>query len=274
MSTVHFSRLTRNPVLVAVAVAVAAVGVVLGTAGRSEAEKTPRIPVVEVTVDAEAIHGPSTVAPGVTTFHTTSTHPGTDSLATVRLDDDATYDQILGYLADGDLAAVFQHVSGTGGIAHGGVHNGSRWTTDLTPGNYLFADDEVGLVAPFQVTGRRQDAKRPHDDGKVIFDGGTFRLPKRFGDGTWELVNHDTIQHELGLLRVAAGHSQAEVEQAIAAGDEPTWITPVGTINALGPDQAAWVTLSDIHGFYVIGDWLPMFQGAASGPVVQLRNVG
>ncbi|MEY2422184.1 MAG: hypothetical protein QOI95_2251 [Acidimicrobiaceae bacterium] len=271
MSTFRSPRSIKRLTALSAAFALTA-GALLGLAERSDAKTNPAPPVVEVTVDAQAIHGPGSLPAGVTTFHTVSTHPGTDSLAVVRLDDDVTYDQIFGYLAVGDLGSVFQHVAGKGGVAHGGPHNGSAWTTELTPGNYLFADDEVNLVAPFEVTGDRQPAKKPSDDGKVIFEHGTFKLPKKFGSGTWELVNHDNIQHELGLLEIAPGHTQAEVEQAVANGDEPPFVTAVGTINAIGPGQSAWVTLSDIHGFYVIGDWLPMFQGAAPGPVVQFHT--
>jgi hypothetical protein len=271
MSIVRSFRLLRRTALVAGAVAATAVA---GTGVTDADAATLRpSPVVEVTVDSAAIHGPDWLPPGVTTFHSSSSHPGTDSIAVVRLDDGVTYKQIYAYLAAGDLASVFQHVSGHGGIAHGGPHNGTRWTTTLTRGDYLFADDEAHLVAPFTVSGPRQHAQRPTAAGKIRFAHGTFRVPRQFGDGTWQLVNHDRIQHELGLLHVAPDYTQADVEKALAAGDQPEWITPVGTVNAIGPGQSAWVTLHDIHGLYVIGDWLPMFQGAADGPVIQYRTI-
>jgi hypothetical protein len=274
MSTVRNLRLFRRAVLVAAtATATAAVGTGIGMADAAATDTLRPAPVVELTVDSAAIHGPDWLPPGVTTFDSTSSHPGTDSMAVVRLNDGVTYDQIYGYLAVGDLGSVFRHVSGYGGIAHGGTHNGSRWTATLTPGYYLFADDEAHLVAPFTVSGPRQKAQQPKAAGKIRFIDGTFQVPQRFGDGTWQLVNHDRIQHELGFLHVAPGYTQADVENALARGEQPAWITPVGTVNAIGPGQSAWVTLRDIHGFYVIGDWLPMFQGAADGPIIQYRTV-
>jgi hypothetical protein len=273
MSTLqNIARFHRAALVAAAVAATAAASTGVGLTDATAATVRPA-QVVELTVDSTAIHGPDWLPPGVTTFHSSSTHPGTDSMAVVRLNDGVTYDEIYAYLAAGDLASVFQHVSGHGGIAHGGPHNGSRWTTTLTRGNYLFADDEAHLVAPFTVGGHRQHAQRPESAGKIRFAHGTFRLPRQFGAGTWQLVNHDRIQHELGFLHVAPGHTQGDVEKALAAGDQPAWITPEGTVNAIGPGQSAWVTLHNIHGFYVIGDWLPMFQGAADGPVIQYRTI-
>jgi hypothetical protein len=228
---------------------------------------------VEITVDGAGIHAPQTLPPGVTTFHTSSTVPGVDSMAAVRLNDGVSYDRIYGYLRDGDLASVFQHVTGEGGIAHSGPHNGGRWTTTLTRGDYLFVDDEAGLVAPFQVRGPRTHAKRPDDSGTVKFENGTFRLPADFGDGTWRFKNGDTLQHGLGLVHVAPGHSRAEVSAAIANHETPDWVEPQGTLNILGSGESAWLTIRDLHGLYVVVDYLPAIQGAASGPVVQFVSI-
>jgi hypothetical protein len=232
-----------------------------------------RIPVVEVKVDSTSITGPSRLRPGFTTFHTTSTHPGTDSLAVVRLDGGVSYAQIFRYLARGDLASVFQHVSGEGGIAHGGPHNGRRWTADLRGGRYLFVDDEANLFAKLRVTGERHHTVRPRSEGTITFEHGAFTLPTSFGAGTWRLRNHDTIQHELGLVRIRGGHSRADVRRVLAEGTHPRWLDPQGTVNLIGPRRSAWVTLHGIRGFYVLLDYLPMYQGVGQGPVAQFRHV-
>jgi hypothetical protein len=208
---------------------------VLGTATPGlGAGRGPEIPVVEVSSDSTGIHGPDVIAPGVTTFHTASSLPGTDSMAIVRLDDGVSYDEILGYLASGDLPDVFANVSGKGGIAHAREHNGGRWTTTLTIGNYLYVDDEAGLVQPFQVTGERQHAPRPTDDGTVLFANGTFLLPAGFGSGPWRLHNGDTMSHGLGIIHVAPGRTRSEVSRAMADGERPAWLEPQGTVNILG----------------------------------------
>jgi hypothetical protein len=191
----------------------------------------------------------------------------------VRLNDGVTYDQIYGYLGNGDLASVFQHVTGKSGIAHSGPHNGGSWTATLTRGDYLFVDDEAGLVAPFQVSGPRTRTPRPDDSGTVKFENGTFRLPANFGDGRWRFHNGDTLQHGLGLVHVAPGHPRAEVSAAIANHQTPDWVEPQGTLNILGSGESAWLTLRDMHGLYVLVDYLPMIQGAASGPVVQFVSI-
>jgi hypothetical protein len=265
-------RSTRRSLLAAGMTAIAATAAV-ALAVPSQAATPADPPVVYITVDDAGIHAPDTLQPGVTTIHSTSTLDGTDSMAAVRLNDGVSYDEIFGYLAVGDLGSVFQHVSGKGGIAHGGPTNGSSWTTTLTAGNYLWADDEHGLAVPFQVTGTPQRARPPAVTGTVHFSDGGFRLPAGFGNGTWRLHNGDTIQHEIGLVHIDPGHSRDEVMAAILSGNHPTWAQPQGTVNAIGSGDNAWVTFSNLHGMYVAMDYLPMLQGVGDQPVVQFVTV-
>jgi hypothetical protein len=232
-----------------------------------------RFPVVEVTVSSTLISAPTRLSPGFTTFHTTSTHPGTDSLAVVRLHNGVSYAQIFRYLQHGNLAAVFRHVTGKGGIAHGGPHNGRSWTTNLHRGRHLFVDDEANLFAKFRVTGKRHHSPRPDADGTIRFDNGTFSLPRPFTSGVWRLHNDDTIQHEIGLVRILGGHTRADVKRVLAAGTHPSWLEPQATVNLVGPRRNAWVTLSHLRGFYVFLDYLPMFQGVGNGPVARFRHI-
>jgi hypothetical protein len=272
-----FTRRRVPQVLVSGAVVLAVSSLtVVGASASGDARQsgaTARIPVVRVTVTSTAINGPTRLRPGITTFHTTSTHPGTDSLAVVRLDRGTTYPQIFRYLVAGNIRAVFAHVSGKGGIAHGGPHNRHEWTANLTFGRYLFVDDEANLVAPFRVAGPRQHAPRPDAKGTIVFPrgGGKFRLPACFGSGTWRLYNKDTIHHELGFLHITGGHSRADVLRAINHGRQPSWVRPVGTVNLIGTGESAWVTLRHISGLYLIADYLPAFQGLANGPIIRFR---
>jgi hypothetical protein len=264
----------RHMLAAALAVALAtSAGGASAASARGEGHHDSAIPVVSVSVDSQAIHGPDRLRPGITTFHTSSTHPGTDSLAVVRLNNGVTYAQIFDYLAAGDLGAVFAHVSGRGGIAHGGPTNGSRWTTNLTRGRYLYVDDEANLFAELRVAGERQHAHAPRSDGTILFADGTFTLPRDFGSGTWRLHNTDPIQHELGLVRINGGHTRLDVQRVLAAGTHPGWLEPQGTVNLIGTGETAWVTLRHIHGFYVFLDYLPMFQGAADGPLAKFRRI-
>jgi hypothetical protein len=197
----------------------------LGVAAPGQAaslEGEPGIPVVEVTVDSTHITAPTVLSPGFTTFHSISTHPGTDSMAVVRLNRGVTYQQIFRYARHGNLAAIFRHVTGKGGIAYGGPHNGRSWTTNLHRGRHLFVDDEANLFAKLQVTGHRHSAPRPHTDGTITFHNSTFTLPRPFHDGTWRLHNDDTIQHEIGLVRIHGGHTRADVEHVLATGTHPS----------------------------------------------------
>jgi hypothetical protein len=267
-------RSSSHRILVASLSLACALSLTAGTAP-SSASPSPgrRIPVVEVTVDSRSITAPSRLTPGFTTFHTTSTHPGTDSLAVVRLRPGVTYVQIFRYIRSGNLAAVFRHVWGKGGIAHGGRHNGREWTTDLHRGLHLFVDDEANLFAKLRVTGRRHPASRPDTDGTIWFDHGTFRLPRRFHDGTWRLHNDDTIQHEIALVRIHGGHTRADVKRVLAAGTHPSWLEPQATVNLVGAHRNAWATLDDLRGFYVFLDYLPMYQGMADVPVAKFRRI-
>jgi hypothetical protein len=236
-------------------------------------ERGARIPVVEVTVDSTHITAPPVLSPGFTTFHTTSTHPGTDSLAVVRLHRGVSYAQIFRYARHGNLAAIFRHVTGKGGIAHGGPHNGRSWTTNLHRGRHLFVDDEANLFAKLRVAGERHRASRPQTDGTISFHNGTFTLPRPFHDGTWRLHNDDTIQHEIGLVRIHGGHTRADVKRVLEAGSHPSWLEPQATVNLVGPHRNAWVHLRALEGFYVFLDYLPMYQGAADGPVAKFAHI-
>jgi hypothetical protein len=44
-------------------------------------------------------------------------------------------------------------------------------------------------------------------------------------------------------------------------------------MNLIGPHRSAWVTLHRIRGFYVLLDYLPMFQGLGDGPVTAFRHL-
>jgi hypothetical protein len=262
-----------RPFLGAATLACAA-GLGLAAPGQAaSSERIPRIPVVEVTVDSTHITAPSVLSPGFTTFRTTSTHPGTDSLAVVRLHRGVTYAQIFRYARHGNLAAVFRHVTGKGGIAHGGLHNGRSWTTNLHRGRHLFVDDEANLFAKFRVAGQRHRAPRPQTDGTISFQNGTFTFPRPFHDGTWLLRNDDTIQHEIGLVRIHGGHTRADVRHVLAVGAHPSWLEPQATVNLVGPHRKAWVHLRELQGFYVFLDYLPMYQGVADGPVARFAHM-
>jgi hypothetical protein len=123
------------------------------------------------------------------------------------------------------------------------------------------------------VTGHRLHARAPRSDGTILFHDGTFSLPRNFGSGTWRLHNADPIEHELGLVRIGGGHTRSDVEQVLADGTHPNWLEPQGTVNLIGTGKSAWVTLRHLHGFYVFLDYLPMFQGAADGPIAQFRRI-
>ncbi|MDX6326490.1 MAG: hypothetical protein QOK15_2844, partial [Nocardioidaceae bacterium] len=225
----------QSPTLLATAALIGVTGLsaLAGPAASGRAapdHRAGRSHVVEVSVDSTHIAAPHRLRPGITTFHTTSTHAGTDSLAVVRLHRGVTYAQISGYLQHGDLAAVFRHVTGKGGIAHGGPHNGRSWTTNLHRGRHLFVDDEANLFARFIVKGRRTRAPRPRADRTITFDHGTFKLPRRCGDGTYLLHNDDTIQHELGWVRILGDHTRRDVERVLAAGTHPNWLEPQATM--------------------------------------------
>jgi hypothetical protein len=270
----HPHLANRVPVLLGAAALACAANVGVAASGHAASPPGgPRIPVVEVTVSSTRITAPAVLSPGFTTFHTTSTHPGTDSLAVVRLHRGVTYAQIFRYAREGNLTAIFRHVTGKGGIAHGGPHNGHSWTTNLHRGRHLLVDDEANLFAKLRVTGPRHRAPRPHTDGTISFDNGIFTFPRPFHDGTWRLHNNDTIQHEIGLVRIHGGHTRADVQRVLAAGTHPTWLEPQATVNLVGPRGNAWVHLRRLEGFYVFLDYLPMFQGVADGPVARFAHI-
>ena len=251
----------------------ASLGGVAAPGQTASSVRAPAIRVVEVTVDSTHITAPTVLSPGFTTFRSTSKHPGTDSMAVVRLHRGVTYRQIFRYARHGNLAAIFRHVTGKGGIAHGGPHNGRSWTTNLHRGRHLFVDDEANLFAKLLVTGSRHRSSRPHADGTISFHNGVFTLARPFHDGTWRLHNDDTIQHEIGLVRIHGGHTQADVQRVLAAGTHPSWLEPQATVNLVGPHRNAWVHLRGLEGFYVFLDYLPMYQGVADGPVAKFAHI-
>lgn len=258
--------------LLSVAVAAAALtGAVCAAWAGAGSQAGPAV--VSIAVDHTGIHAPTTIRPGVTTFEVSSSTTGkTQSILLARLNAGTTYSQIRQAMASGNPGAIFAHVTGEGGIAEAGPHNGGRWTVDVSAGSYLLVDDEAGLAAPLAVAGKKQSGASPAAKGTVTFAGGTFRLPRTFGDGTWRVTNRDRIQHELGLIAIPDGHTQAEVEHALATGRPPAWVKPAGTLNLVGPGQTVWFSLSQIHGLYLLVDYLPAMQGAAKAPVVQFRD--
>ncbi|MEA2169714.1 MAG: hypothetical protein QOF76_3014 [Solirubrobacteraceae bacterium] len=244
---------------------------VAGTIAAPAGARSP-IPEVNVTVDRAGVHAPREIPPGITRFTTVSHTGGIQSLLIARLNPGVSYGQLQKYMSKGDFPSVFKNVTGKGGISHAGTHTDHGWTTDLTPGRYILVDDENGGAAPIRVRGVRGEAKAPHAKGAVRFRNGRFHLPRGFGDGTWKIVNRDSLAHEIGFVHVAPGHSRAEVLAAVRSGKHPAWTRPDATYNVLGSGQAQWVTLRHLRGLYAVMDYLPMLQGAADAPVVAFRR--
>jgi hypothetical protein len=225
--------------------------------------------IVGVHVNRSGIRAPKSIRPGVVTFRFTVAR-GTDesrALRLVRLNPGVSYEQIAKYMRAGDVPALLSHVTGYGGVSHSGIDIDREWTTRLSRGDYLLVDDEAGLASPLTVSGAPIAGHAPRARGTVALTRRGPALPKEFGDGTWRFVNRDSIAHEFALIKIVGHHSRSEVMKTVMSGKHPAWAPPVGTLNALGPNQAASFTFRHLHGTYLIEDWLPMLQGATSHPL-------
>jgi hypothetical protein len=258
--------MSPRPLLTAAVAAAAVAG------APAVATAAPASHAVHVRVDAHGIHGPRTVPPGITTFSATVHTKATSSLAVARLRPGVTYRAIQRAAASGDLSEVFRRVTTQGGLAHLGPTTGHSWTTRLRRGRYIFVDDEAGMFAPFSVRGARTGAAAPRTDAAIRFTAGGIELPDGVGDGRWKVTNADTIARELGVIRIEGGHTPDEAIAAATSGTRPGWLTPVGTLNAVSPGQSAWYRLRHLHGDYLLIDYLPALQGAASGPLIVFHH--
>jgi hypothetical protein len=242
---------------------------ILGAAacGTPSASRPLAPPLIDVHVEGHSIQAPATLRPGVTTFrYITHARSGVGSLQIARLDPGVTYAQVGRELQRGNLSDVFRLVAGQGGVSHTGKAAGSSWTTRLRAGNYLLVDDETQAVVPLRVRGRTRAAAAPPVTAVARFTTHGLRIPRGLDAGTWQVVNGDRIAHELALIKIHGGHTEREALAALD-GRPPAWLTPEATLNNVGPGQSAWYRLHDLHGDYLLVDYLPMFQGAAQGPI-------
>lgn len=211
----------------------------------------------------------------------------------IKLNADATMDDLGAALATGDPAALFGVASlagGTGTVAPGGAAAAAA-VVDLSEGTYVFlcfVENEQGphiaqgMVQPFTVTPATGTATPPTADAEIgLIDYG-FEAPDQLDAGaTFTITNRSQAEpHEMNMLRLA---DDATVEDVLAmlssegppAGPPPFF--PVGGMQALAPGDSQILTLDVDPGRYVlicfIPSVLPENQGQSHAQLGMLAEV-
>lgn len=78
---------------------------------------------------------------------------------------------------------------------------------------------------------------------------------------TIHLMNDGPDWHHVALLRMEEGHTMDELQEAIAAGEEPEWMHAMGGPNAPGAGGTAETTLNLEPGTYVMVCFIPSADG-------------
>jgi uncharacterized cupredoxin-like copper-binding protein len=187
-----------------------------------------------------------------------------------RIDDGVTQTQIQAAAAQGAQHALglVTLVGGPNTVAPGASQD---VVVDLTPGHYLLlcfvpsptdhkAHADKGMVLPFEVTAATATAPpAPEVAGTVTLSDYQFDLPADLGHGTFAVENKGTQAHELGLVRLGAGKTVADLEKALApnAPPGPPPFSSVGGAAAIAPGHTEWVDLDLAPGNYVAICFVP-----------------
>jgi uncharacterized cupredoxin-like copper-binding protein len=202
----------------------------------------------------------------------------------VRLDDDATVDDLTAALSTGDPTAVLDVGSFVGGTALVAPGEEARATAvaDLSPGTYvlicLVPDDEGvphvahGMVEPFEVVADGDEPDAPAPDADVGLVDHSFMVPDSVGpDDLLAVTNRSTTEaHELVVVRPQKGAGIEEVTGALGSG-EPLPATAVGGVQAVEPGATQGLQLDLRPGRYVLFCAVP---GPDGTPHHQLGMVG
>lgn len=283
-------RVTRPAaVLVAAALTLSSAACASDTATASPAAATTESADDSAAGDSAAPAGPSVdnavtiTMPGMSYEVSGTLRPGVGSITLVN-DDDVTHMLAIAYLKDGvtldqakdalgqseDAArALFAESPETSYGTPALLGPGESETVtalDMKAGHYLLvcfltaADGmphwQMGMVGELDVEGDPATDK-PASDGTITVDDSGITLPDDFtGHGTFLVTNAGAQGHALSLARLEDGTSLAQyagyVGQAMGSGGviDGGGGTLVGGIDALAPNQSAYLTLDLQPGHY------------------------
>lgn len=258
MTYVRTQTATPRTALVSI-VGLIAILLVLGSQMSAHAQTA----VVEWTATEYSFSAPDTLPAGAVTIRLTNLGQEVHHGQLLRLNDGVSFEQFAAALqADGEAALRF--TTSMGGPGSIDPHGASEVTLDLTPGNYVlacFVSDANGvphvargmlkhlLVSPIDVPA----TTLPDAQDTFTMQDFSFDMPSSLpgGHATYQVVNHGQQPHELNVLKLAPGTTEADVLAWDSAPSGPPPFTFVGGINGLSSGAAGYVALDLEPGTYV-----------------------
>lgn len=239
-----------------------------GTATTGATENAITIKAIEMQYD---VSGP--LKPGVATITFTNAGTTAHMMATFRMKDGVTLDQVKEAFTSNDENAVTplmadgpdDSVYGTPGALSGGEST-TVTAVDLKPGNYAIAcffvtsdgtpHFAMGMVGEFTVTGDAVTTE-PTSDGTITLTDDAFTFPDQFdGSGTWKVTNTGTATHSLSIAKLDAGTTVQDYRGYVGgqlANNQPIdggGGTLVAGVDDLLPGQTAYLTTDLKAGHY------------------------
>lgn len=225
----------------------------------AQAEPEPATAAISVAVGDTGITLPNSVAPGVETFTISNGGTQPHGVSLLRLNDGVDLGQLLQAAGGNDPSAIDALATASGGVQQIAPGESHMLALDLTPGNYVIADQEhaaEGVVAQFAVTGTPTGAAMPAADVQVNAHEFHFDTPETVAAGatTINMTDSGQQQHEMVLIRIEDGHTLDDLEAAISdpSGEPPDWVTLQPSLSAVAPGQSATFSVNLTPGSYAM----------------------
>lgn len=213
-----------------------------------------------------------TLRPGTATITLKNTGAVAHMMATMRVKDGVTLDQVKQAMQEGEDAlaplgadADADAVYGTPALVGAG-QSATTTALNLKAGNYVilcFVQDEngmphaaMGMVNMFTVKGDPVTTT-PKSDGDIRITDDAITLPSGFtGTGTFKVTNSGTKPHTLSFAKLESGTSLQDYVGYVGgqfANGKPIdggGGVLMGGVDSLNPGQVAYVTISLAKGHY------------------------
>lgn len=261
-----YIRLHRFPVrtFLAPTIGMAAIAIVLGIQPTVSAQTQPApTAVVDWVATEYAFTTPEVLPAGTVRIRLTNDGQEVHHGQLLRLLTGITFEQFTSALeTEGQSALRFTSLEGGPGAVD--PHATSDVTLDLKPGNYVLAcfvpgPDGVphlikGMLKPLQVTTDVvPSGAAPEYSATLTMKDFSFDLPDTLpaGRATYRVVNAGPQPHELGVLKLGPGKTDADVLAWDSAPSGPPPFESVGGINGFSADGSGYMTLDFAPGEYL-----------------------